>query len=75
MVRLLRPGGAGTAWEVIEAEAPCFAASRAFFLTARGSPFSVTRSLIVRLRRMGTVEESEVEKDIPTGCWMDGLNV
>jgi hypothetical protein len=37
------------------------AASRAFFFIPRGSPFSVTRSLrvIVRLRRMGTVEESE----------------
>jgi len=63
---LLTPVGAGTAWEVAEAEAPCFPASRALFLMARGSPFSITRSLITRLHRMGTVEESEVKKDIPT---------
>ena len=54
---------AGTAWEVAE---PCFAASQAFFLTTRGSPFSVTHSLIVCLRCIGMVEESEAENDIPT---------
>jgi hypothetical protein len=50
----------------------CFAASRAFFLATRGSPFWVTRSLMVRLRPVGTMPRaSEVEKDIP-GRFLDG---
>jgi hypothetical protein len=44
-----------------------WAASRAFFLTTRGSPFSIMRSLIVRLRLLGIVDDSE--KDM----MMDGL--
>jgi hypothetical protein len=44
-----------------------WAASRAFFLKTRGSPLSVMRSVIVRLRRMGIVDDSEID------MMMDGL--
>ena len=62
----------GRASEVAEAEAPCFASSRAFLRMTRGSPFSITRSLMVRLRRAGTVEASEMEKDILMERGLDG---
>jgi hypothetical protein len=41
-----------------------FAASRAFLFATRGSPLLITRSLTVRLRRMGIVGGSLLEKDI-----------
>jgi len=41
-----------------------FAASRALLLATRGSPLLITRSLMVRLRRIGMAEESLLEKDI-----------
>jgi len=41
-----------------------FVASRAFLFATRGSPLLVTRSLTVRLRRMGIVEGSLLDKDI-----------
>jgi hypothetical protein len=50
-----------------------FAASRAFLLATSGSPLLITRSLTVRLRRMGIVEESWFEKDIVMRYWMDGV--
>lgn len=47
-----------------------FSAARAFLFTTRGSPFSVTRSLRVRLRlpSMGSLEV--LEKHIVV-CWID----
>jgi hypothetical protein len=49
-----------------------FAALQALFLATRGSPLLITCSLMVRLRRMGMVEESLVENDIAIRYWMDG---
>ena len=54
----------GTASKVAEAEAPCFTTLQAFLHMTRGSPFSITCSLIVHLCRAGTVAELEMEKDI-----------
>ena len=46
------------------------AASHAFLLAMRGSPFSVSRSVAIRLRCIGI--ESEV-KDIASCFWVDGV--
>ena len=45
-----------------------WADSRAFFLARRGSPFSVTCSVAVLLRRMGMLEESTIE-DMIVSCF------
>jgi hypothetical protein len=49
-----------------------FAASQALLLAMRRSPLLITRSLMVRLQRMGMVEESLVENDIAIRYWVDG---
>jgi len=61
-----------TACEVMGIEGPVFVASQAFFLMTRGSLFSVTHSLIVRLHHMA---KESAEKDILVNHWMDGLSM
>jgi hypothetical protein len=51
-------------------EVDAFSAARAFFFMTRGSPFSVTRSLRVRLRFPSMGSLKVLEEDMVVG-WMD----
>ena len=48
-----------------------FSAARAFFFTTRGSPFSVTHSLRVRLRLLSSMGSFEVLEKHIVVCWID----